>query len=92
MPNEIPRIKIPETNTFVTETEKFKKEATEKFRNFDLIIYTVVISLIIISISSLIAVSAIIIDQLHFNNVTYREYQNNCGNPSVSNNPSSTQK
>lgn len=52
------------------------KEAKERFKSIDLIIYTVIIAIVISSISSLVAVGAIVIDQLHFNNQTYRDYSN----------------
>ncbi len=65
-------IKLPEKDAQIGLAE-FKKEAVEKFKNIDILMYSVVIALIIISISSLISVGAIVIDQLHFNNEIYRE-------------------
>ncbi len=73
MENQNVQIKIPEKEGFVSSSEK---EIKEKFRNIDIIIYTIVVALIIVSISSLISVCAIIIDQLHFNSQTYREFSN----------------
>lgn len=65
-------IKIPEKGEIgLTD---FKGKTEEKFRNIDGILYAVVAALVITSISALIAVGAIVIDQLHFNNQTYRDY------------------
>lgn len=65
-------IKIPEEGEF----GPYQRKTEERFHSVDTIIYGVVAALIITSISSLIAVGAIIIDQLHFNNETYRDYDN----------------
>lgn len=69
MSNDKPEIKFSEEGQIGP--SKFERSATEKFRNIDTLIYAVIVSLVITSISSLIAVGAIVIDQLHFNNTTY---------------------
>lgn len=68
-----PQIKIPETTGSVGPSP-FEKKAEEKFRNIDTLIYAVVVAIIITAISAVISVGAIVIDQLHFNNHTYREF------------------
>lgn len=70
---EQPQIIIPETTGSVGPSP-FEKKAEEKFRNIDTLIYAVVVATVITAISALISVGAIIIDQLHFNNQTYREF------------------
>ena len=72
MEEDRPQIKFPETNSALSPS--FQKEVGDKFRNMDGLLYAVVVAIVITSISSLIAVVAIVIDQLHFNNQTYREY------------------
>lgn len=54
--------------------QDFKKEADSKFRSYDALIYAVVAAIVVSAITGLIAVAAIVIDQLHFNNETYREW------------------
>jgi len=68
-----PTITIPEKDGSVGPSA-FEQKAAEKFKNIDTLIYAIVVSLIIAAISALISVGAIIIDQLHFNNQTYREF------------------
>lgn len=52
--------------------EQVKQETNEKFKSIDTLIYAVVVSIVVSSIASLISVGAIVIDQLHFNNQTYK--------------------
>lgn len=65
------QIKIPE-NGEVLSVQQVRKETNEKFRSIDTLIYAVVIAIVVSSVASLISVGAIVIDQLHFNNQTYR--------------------
>ena len=66
-------IKLPESGGQL-EVAKLEKKTEEKFKNMDLVVYTIVVALLITTISALISVGAIVIDQLHFNNQTYRNY------------------
>ena len=65
------QIKIPENGEELS-AQQVRKETNEKFRSIDTLIYAVVISIVVSSVASLISVGAIVIDQLHFNNQTYR--------------------
>lgn len=68
-------IKLPESGGQL-EVSKLEKKTDEKFKNIDLVVYTIVVALVITAISALISVGAIVLDQLHFNNQTYREFSN----------------
>ncbi|MFH1371394.1 MAG: hypothetical protein ABII09_08940 [Planctomycetota bacterium] len=72
MLDEKPQVNIPETGS--VGPSSFEKKAEEKFRHIDMLIYAVVVAIVITAISALISVGAIVIDQLHFNNQTYREF------------------
>lgn len=78
MPGTEEKIELPESGgqMDLKDPPMGGKEAKERFKSIDLIIYTVIIAIVISSISSLVAVGAIVIDQLHFNNQTYRDYSN----------------
>ena len=52
--------------------EQVKQEANEKFKSIDTLIYAVVVAIVVSSVASLVSVGAVVIDQLHFNNQTYR--------------------
>ena len=65
------QIRIPENGGDVSAAQ-VQKEASEKFKSIDTLIYAVVVAIVVSSIASLISVGAIVIDQLHFNNQTYR--------------------
>lgn len=66
-----PKIIIPSQGPIENE---FQQKTEDKFRNIDTLIYAVVVAIVITAISAVISVGAIIIDQLHFNNQTYREF------------------
>ena len=50
-----------------------KDQTNERFKSIDVILIAVIVALVISAISAFIAVGAIVIDQLHFNNQTYRD-------------------
>ncbi len=72
--NEEPQLKFEKDKIEISPAQKLKEEVDKKFKNIDALIYAVVVSLVITAISALISVGAIIIDQLHFNNQTYRDF------------------
>src|SRR3989344_4037523 len=62
---------LPEQGGRVS-AEQVKQETSEKFKSIDTLIYAVVVAIVVSSVASLVSVGAIEIDQLHFNNQTYR--------------------
>ena len=77
MTDEQPLIRIPDTSEGIvgpTPVEKLKEKTEQKFRSIDTLMYAIVVAIVITAISALISVGAIVIDQLHFNNLTYREF------------------
>lgn len=74
MDNGEPQIQFPKEGGAVG---RFENEAKEKFRDINTLLYAVVVAIVITAISALISVAGIVIDQLHFNNQTYREYSQN---------------
>lgn len=68
-------VRIPD-DAILTGTKKFQEHTEEKLKNIDNLMYAIVAAVVISSLSALIAVGAIVIDQLHFNNETYRDGQN----------------
>jgi large-conductance mechanosensitive channel len=68
MDEERPQINIPE-NAALTSTE-----VKNRFDKIDKILVTVVVAVVIALISIIIAVIGVFLDQMRFNNVTYREY------------------
>lgn len=65
---EKPKIAIPESG-YIT-----KKEAKQRFRKIDQILIVVIIAVVLATISALVSVFGIFIDQLRYNNAAYREY------------------
>lgn len=63
---------------YVTQEQHSRAVAAtdSKLLTFENLMIAVVIALMISSVASLISVGAIILDQLHFNNQTYRDYSN----------------
>jgi len=57
-----------------SELNKHKQETANRFQSIEGLMYAVVAALVLTAISALISVGAIVIDQLHFNNQTYRDY------------------
>jgi membrane protein involved in colicin uptake len=58
----------------LTTSPSFVEKTNKRIESINVLIYTVVAAVIISAITALIAVGAVVIDQLHFNNQTYREY------------------
>ncbi|MDD5432499.1 MAG: hypothetical protein PHO70_05890 [Candidatus Omnitrophica bacterium] len=74
MPAEKPKVKFPESSEASVKLSPFEQKADEKFRDINTLLYVVVIVIVVMVVSALISVGAIVIDQLHFNNLTYREF------------------